>query len=139
MRTHARTSNRGGLIARARATCAFTWIWRLNGLHIAEAALSRAPRGAVLQRPLFGGRLSLDLSRTSVHRRLFLEGERFVEERFLLRRLLTPGDVVCDVGANIGYYLLLAEQCVGPNGEVLCIEPEPDNLEDLQRLVVAND
>jgi FkbM family methyltransferase len=53
-------------------------------------------------------------------------------------QLLSQADIACDVGANIGYYLLLEESVIGPEGNVLCIEPEPDNLVDLERTVNAN-
>jgi FkbM family methyltransferase len=127
-----------GLRGWARAARALAGVWRFNGLQLAERAFRGVPPGTVLERPLFGGAAPLDVSRTSVHRQLFLEGERFVDERFLIRELLSSGDVVCDVGANIGYYLLLAEESVGARGELLCIEPEPDNLVDLYRLIATN-
>ena len=38
--------------------------------------------------------------------------------------LLSPGNRVVDVGANIGYYTLLAARAVGPRGSVLALEPE---------------
>lgn len=48
------------------------------------------------------------------------------ETRFLLDTL-RPGDVFVDVGANIGYFSLLASRLVGPTGAVLAFEPESDN------------
>lgn len=46
------------------------------------------------------------------------------EERFV-RSLLQPGDVVIDVGANIGNIALASAVAVGTNGRVLAIEPHP--------------
>jgi FkbM family methyltransferase len=43
----------------------------------------------------------------------------------LLRAHLRPGDVVVDVGANIGYYTLMAAQAVGDTGHVVAFEPSP--------------
>ncbi len=40
-----------------------------------------------------------------------------------LERLLQPGDVFIDVGANIGLYSLKAARLVGPSGYVLALEP----------------
>ena len=37
----------------------------------------------------------------------------------LIRSLLQPGDTFVDVGANIGYYSVLASRLVGRNGSVL--------------------
>jgi len=38
---------------------------------------------------------------------------------------LSPGDIVIDIGANVGYDTLLASHLVGPRGEVHAIEASP--------------
>jgi FkbM family methyltransferase len=43
----------------------------------------------------------------------------------LVRQLLGPGDVVVDVGANIGYFSLLAAGMVGASGSVHAFEANP--------------
>ena len=43
----------------------------------------------------------------------------------LVMKLLRSGDVVYDVGANIGYTSLLYAHCVAPSGAVIAIEPSP--------------
>lgn len=48
------------------------------------------------------------------------------------------GATVIDLGANIGYYTLLAAHLVGPSGRVLACEPEPLNASFLRRHVSAN-
>jgi FkbM family methyltransferase len=42
-----------------------------------------------------------------------------------LSQRLRPGDVFLDVGANIGYYSVLASELVGPTGSVVAIEASP--------------
>lgn len=42
-----------------------------------------------------------------------------------LSRILQKGDIFIDIGANIGYFSLLASSLVGPDGEVIAIEPSP--------------
>ncbi|NJM06466.1 FkbM family methyltransferase [Candidatus Gracilibacteria bacterium] len=44
-----------------------------------------------------------------------------------MRPLLRPGTVFVDVGANIGYYSMLAAHAVCPNGKVIACEPDADN------------
>ncbi len=44
-----------------------------------------------------------------------------------MRPLLRPGMVVVDIGANIGYYTLLAASRVGNTGKVLAFEPARAN------------
>lgn len=48
------------------------------------------------------------------------------------------GMCVFDVGANIGYYTLLAARAVGPSGRVYAFEPEPHNFELLTRNIAEN-
>ena len=45
-----------------------------------------------------------------------------------LPRLLKPGDVFIDVGANIGFLSTVAARLVGPTGHVVAFEPHPDAL-----------
>jgi FkbM family methyltransferase len=46
---------------------------------------------------------------------------------------LAPGGHVIEIGANIGYWLLLASRKVGDTGQVMAFEPVPSNLEILKR------
>lgn len=54
------------------------------------------------------------------------------------RRLVGPGDVVFDVGANIGQYTLLASKLVGSPGHVFAFEPSPDVLPKLKKHLLMN-
>ncbi len=66
-----------------------------------------------------------------IQRYLFLFGEwepnltRWIGDR------LRPGDVFIDVGANIGYYSLLASSLVGDSGAVVAIEASPATYQGL--------
>lgn len=56
----------------------------------------------------------------------------------MLDRLLRPGAVVVDVGANIGYNTVYAAHCVGAHGRVYALEPAQDNLAVLYANLFAN-
>lgn len=45
-----------------------------------------------------------------------------------LADLLKPGDVFLDIGANIGFFSIIAARLVGPRGHVFAIEPVPGNV-----------
>jgi FkbM family methyltransferase len=126
------------LLPRARLARLRSWLWRFHGLERSRRVFAGAASPCVVRRRLFGYRLYADVSRSNVQRLLYLEGERFIAERHLVRGLLAPGMRVADVGANIGYYLLLIESAIGPTGHVTCFEPEPANVGELRRNVEAN-
>lgn len=49
-----------------------------------------------------------------------------------------PGDTVYDLGANVGYFTLIAAALTGPRGKVVAYEPIPSNVEALRRNVQLN-
>ncbi|MEU7159227.1 FkbM family methyltransferase [Streptomyces chrestomyceticus] len=55
-----------------------------------------------------------------------------------LERRLRPGDVFVDVGANIGYYSLLASRLVGEKGAVVALEASSDFHRVLRKQVAIN-
>ena len=61
--------------------------------------------------------------------------ERYETELF--RSALKEGMTVLDIGANIGYYTVIAMNHVGSSGKVFSFEPEPENFDFLQRNITA--
>lgn len=55
-----------------------------------------------------------------------------------VRQLLKPGMVFIDIGANIGYFALLAATLVSPTGRVYAFEPNPDNCQMFEKSIKAN-
>ena len=72
---------------------------------------------------------SIGVSASGVH-------EAFETE--LVKRLVKKGDVVLDIGANIGYYTLIFAKYVEKEGRVFAFEPNPDNFELLKKNVKIN-
>jgi FkbM family methyltransferase len=52
---------------------------------------------------------------------------------------LQPGNVFYDVGANVGFFSLLAARRVGTGGRVYAFEPVPSNAESVRRNALLND
>ena len=55
-----------------------------------------------------------------------------------LRRLLRPGSIFLDAGANMGLVSLFAARLVGPNGLVLAFEPSPRDAARLDENIALN-
>lgn len=50
-----------------------------------------------------------------------------------LKPHVTPGSTVIDVGANLGFFTCRFAEWVEPDGRVIAIEPEPQNIASLRR------
>lgn len=50
-------------------------------------------------------------------------------------RLCEQGDFVVDIGANIGWYSIIASRLIGATGKVVAFEPDPANLQILKKNV----
>lgn len=82
-------------------------------------------------------RFIVDLTQLAA-RNVFYYGfhERALTSVFL--HLLKEGDTVIDVGANFGYFTMLAARRVGCHGRVVAFEPEPQNQRWLQQNLALN-
>jgi FkbM family methyltransferase len=79
----------------------------------------------------------------------YLENDRYIGQRIalekyepyetqLILRQTKTGDVVVDVGANIGYYTILLADKVGKCGKVYAFEPDKTNFEILVKNIKEN-
>jgi FkbM family methyltransferase len=113
------------LLPKGRTT-AHRGLWRLLG----------AP-------PTFVGRVqgawfAVDALDTDISTTIYLWQEWEPPASAVWRALLRPGQVVVDVGANKGWFSLLAAQVVGRDGRVISYEPLPRNVRDLNQTAIAN-
>jgi len=61
------------------------------------------------------------------------------DEASALRRIVRPGMTVLDVGGNLGLYTVLLARLVGPAGNVVTFEPDPDLFALLRQNIALND
>lgn len=88
-------------------------------VRVGEAVISINPRD-----PVVSGALALHVY------------ER--DEISLIRRICKPGQVVVDIGANVGLYTALSGILVGPSGQVFSFEPDPESFGFLRQTVLIN-
>jgi FkbM family methyltransferase len=69
---------------------------------------------------------------------LLSEGIYEPQETTLIETLLEPGHTIFDIGANIGYFALLASRIAGEDGLVCAFEPEPRNYDVLCHNIELN-
>lgn len=91
------------------------------GYLAAASTLGRAPAFHLTRKGRERMRAPANLRYTTIT--AFLLRDWVEPELRELDRLLSPGDVFVDIGANVGLYTLKAARLVGPNGRVLALEP----------------
>jgi len=68
----------------------------------------------------------------------FWLGDYEIEKAKLIAKCVKPGGVVYDIGANVGFYSLIASRKVGSTGRVIAFEPSPRNLRFLYQHLALN-
>jgi FkbM family methyltransferase len=104
---------------------------RLCRLRPSAAFLARMP-------PELGGSEFVCDLRDSISREVCFTGRYEAQETALVRSVLRPDMSFVDVGANWGYFTLIAAHMVGAAGRVLSLEPDPRLFARLNEGVTRN-
>lgn len=117
-----------------------------------EHQRGRAPGTFAVQRFVNGGPVCIEggvgkglafapdavpLGHVQAHR--VVRGSHEVGGQEALRRSVAPGAVVYDVGANVGFFSLIAARLTGVAGQVHAFEPIPENVAGIRANATAND
>lgn len=105
-----------------------------HAIHAMRAAVGRSDV-AVFERE--GLNYELDLSQ-GIDFSIFLLGSFERETKKALRELVKPGDMVLDIGANVGAHALPLAALVGPKGRVIACEPTDFAFRKLNRNLELN-
>jgi len=73
-----------------------------------------------------------------IDRFIYIWGLWEPDESYVIKKFLRPGDTFVDVGANAGYFTLLASGLVGNTGKVYAFEPVPPTVDKLKRNINLN-
>jgi FkbM family methyltransferase len=85
------------------------------------------------------GGIAMDLATSDfLQREIFIAGDFEPDVRRGIQRILKPGDVFLDIGANVGFFALQAAKAVGPGGKVHAFEPAPKAHDAFKRNLQLN-
>ena len=87
---------------------------------------------------ILGHKMYLDFNDMGISKALLIDKKRELDGTKETQRILKEGDIVLDIGANIGYYVLLEAREIGDKGHIFAVEPIPSNIEILKKNVELN-
>ena len=98
--------------------------WRLHNLTLDKLRIHGKYLAKKVVRTKYGFLFCADLN-DWLGQYVYVEGTYEPATADLIAKTLNPGDAVLDVGANVGFFTLLAASKVGPTGHVYAFEPVP--------------
>lgn len=124
-----RTIRQKGLLTGAKTVRNFLIYWLYKKFQI---------NGGLLLKKIQGSRMYLDVNDPGLSKGLAIHGVREEIHTKIIKRELEEGMTVVDIGANIGYYVLIEALIVAKKGRVYAIEPSPGNFELLNKNIKVN-
>ena len=103
-----------------------------------ETILEKLRPSEIMQIACQGSLMYVDTRDDSIARYLLTEGVWEPYETELMKQSIKPHMIFVDIGANMGYYTLLAARLMNGTGKVVAIEPISGNLRLLSLSVQAN-
>ena len=95
------------------------------------------PKGSLLIN-IYDYKMLIPMQYDGIGRALFVYGSRELDHKWMIDNELSPGNVVLDLGTNIGYYAIMEAKKVGRFGKIYAIEPDPRNIEFLEKNIKLN-
>lgn len=74
----------------------------------------------------------------SVGEKIYLNGKYESDIKKSIETYLGKGDFAIDIGSHIGHHAVTMRNCVGSNGEVWLFEPNPKNVDYLNKTIKKN-
>ncbi len=88
--------------------------------------------------PVAGTEILVDITDATGRMHYFYDEPYEPELAAAVRDALRPGDVFLDIGANVGFFSILAARLVGDSGRVVAFEPHPQAAARLEEAVAVN-
>lgn len=114
---------------------------RIKGLGVVLALIAKYFKKAgvpEMEVDVFGKRMLLDPSDYIGNILIFTPQWYDHKERKFLEKILTNGDYIVDVGANVGAYTLIFSKFIGSSGQITAIEADEKNAKRLAHNISLN-
>ncbi len=95
------------------------------------------PKGSLIVN-IYDYKLQIPLQYDGIGKALFIFKCRELDHKWIIDKELSLGNVVLDLGANIGYYAVMEAKKIGNQGKIYAIEPDPRNIEFLKKNISLN-
>ena len=92
----------------------------------------------IYKRTVNNYKMFLDLDDRGISRALILFGEREIDQKKIIEECLKPEMCVFDIGANIGYYVIMESMIMKNKGRIIAIEPSKNNIQLLKQNLTLN-
>jgi len=116
-----------------------TFLRSLSRLYsVYERIFEKLKPSEIMQIVCQGSLMYIDTRDVAVARCLLTEGAWEPYETELMKQSIKPHMIFVDIGANIGYFTLLAARLLNGTGKVVAIEPDSGNFRLLSLSVQAN-
>jgi FkbM family methyltransferase len=96
------------------------------------------PKGFLLIN-IYDYKMLIPMQYDGIGRALYVYRSRELDHKWMLDNELLAGNVVLDLGANIGYYAIMEARKIGGTGKIYAIEPDPRNIELLKKNIKLNE
>lgn len=87
---------------------------------------------------IYDYKMHIPLQYDGIGRVLYVLGERELDHKWMIDNEVSPGNVILDLGVNIGYYAIMEAKKMQGIGKIYAIEPDPRNIEFLERNIELN-
>lgn len=126
------------VVVKKTAIRIWTIIWRFFREYVPLKFLYLFFTDGKIMKKVQGNKMFLDMNDLGISRELALYGVHEYNSTEEVKRIITPGMKILEIGANIGYYALIEATRAGNSGQLYAIEPSPTNFEALKKNLELN-
>lgn len=91
-----------------------------------------------IQTKVYSYKMVIPVQDEGIGKVLYTRGNRELDHKYIMEKEIKEGDVILDLGANIGYYVLMECMLLKTKGKIYAIEPDVRNISYLKENLLLN-